>query len=451
MPPLFSWRRGTHDPGYVLVVVKRCHAGLTLSLALAFPAAQAASEDAVDDRVWAAVDAPDADYPAAFERLAKTPRATWRSVYAILKAGRAYDPEVPQEEPITEEELLQKRFLAAKWQSGKLRIHNLGDEPEYWYSFRLPKSYDGLNALPVYVNLGGLALGGRHAPPDGWATVDINWAMLTQAATLEPMSLVTGTGFQSYLFSVLADLERRFRVDRDRVFLGGDGRGANGVWYQAMSWPDIWAGAIAVNGHYKILPELHGNLDGDRVLAAFSMKANRAAAAYNQSLGKRIGATLVDFGAATGAAFEKTVWEWMKSRARNPFPKEVRYTLFDPTLRGAYWIEIREVKRTGGRRELGIAGLDGRIEERFYIHKKLARVEAEITAPNRIAVRANNAKSFLVFLSPEQFDFANPVRVRAGGKTFEEQPSPSLATLMRNYRRHRDNRRLYPAEMLVEP
>jgi len=372
-------------------------------------------------------------------------------VYAILKAGRAYDPEVPQEEPITEAELLQKRFLAAGWKSGKLRIYDLGAEPEYWYSFRLPKSYDGLNALPVYVNLGGLALGGRRAPPDGWATVDINWAMLAQAAKVEPMSLVIGTGFQSYLLSVLADLERRFRVDRDRVFLGGDGRGANGVWYQATNWPDLWAGVIAANGHYKILPELHGNLHGDRVLAAFSMKQNRAAAAYNQQLGKRIGATLVDVGAAQGAAFESAAWEWMKKRTRDPFPKKVRYTLFDPTLRGAFWIEIREVKRTGGRREMGITGLDGRVEERFYIHKKLARIEAEITAPNRIAVRANNVKSFLVLLSPEQFDFAKTVRVRAGGKTFEEKPSPSLATLLRNYRRHHDNRRLYPAEMLIEP
>ena len=279
--------------------------------------------------------------------------------------------------------------------------------------------------------------------------MDINWAMLMQAATVQPMSLVVGTGFQSYLLSVLADMEKRFRVDRDRIFLGGEGRGANGVWYQATCWPDLWAGAIAIHGHYRILPELHGNLDGERVLAGYS-KHDAKAASYNQQLGKRIGASLLDTGGTVGAAVEKQLWEWMRSRKRDPFPKKVRYTLFDPSLRGAYWIEIKAVKRTGGKQPLGIAGLDGRIEERFYIHKKLARVEAEIHAQNRIAVRGNNVKSFLVYLSPEQFDFNEPVRVRAGGKTFEESPSPSLATLMRNYRYHRDSRRLYPAEMLIE-
>ncbi len=404
----------------------------------------------LDDLVWKAVDAPPAQVPAATKALRGHPAATWQSVQKILAQG----PSAPGRAFQAAQNLAQCRsvFRLAKWERGDVKIHNLGAHPEYWYALRPPTdARRGSTRAPVLIDLGAAL---HRTTPAHWAAVAPNWTMI-QAAEAEgiPMSMTAGPGFQSLLLSIVADLERRCRIDRDRVFLTGYSRAGNATWYFGLHWPDRWAGIVPVSGYYPFERVLAPNLATVPVFAVHGAdRMHRAANTWTRKAARLIKAELLSSpGRGVDDPYPEKSWAWMEEKRRDPLPKRVRYAMFDPRHREAYWMRIEKVRKTGGRRAITILATGGVVQERVFVNRRVASVDARITDDNGITVTTQNIAVVKLYLSSARFDLKKPIRIRLGARSIVHTPKPSIATLLRHYRHHRDHRRLFPAEITLEP
>lgn len=404
--------------------------------------------------VFEAVDTGPADADAALAALVRHPEANWRSVAEVLAAGRTHDPDFRPAPPVTDAEAFRTYFAKFPWEPGRVRAYPIGDDYPYFYSIRLPAGYDGKQPLPVLLNLG---LGRFEGPPPaGLLAVELNPLIPSSLSLGEaPLSMTAGTAGQSVILSVIADLERHVNVDRDRVFLGGYSRFGNATWYLGLHRPDLFAGIVPASGYYAVEDALLENLLPVPVLAlAGDDRFHRAANEYTVKTAKKLerkghsDVTLVESeGKAVAQEVVPRICEWIGERRRDPRPAEVSFTLFDPRDAGAFWVRIDEVEKTGGTRTVVIQGGD----ERFEVHRRPASVTATNLGENRVRLRVRNVAALRLLLSPETFDLTAPVTVEIGGRTRKLDPEPSIETLVRNFRRDRDRRRLYPAVLSVRP
>lgn len=408
------------------------------------------------DAVWAAVDAREPGFPHALAEVTGIPGATWTEVAGVLRAGRDYrNLARPVRREIGADEHA-AYFARFRWDAGTARCYDLGDDWQHWYSVELPRGYDGGAAVPVWFDLG---LFGGGGAPAGFARVELN-PHIPAALTLgdAPMSMTAGFAIQSIVLSVAADLERRFRVDRDRVFCGGFSRMGNATWYEGVHWPDLWAGIAPAAGYYPFDDALLPNLQHVAVFAASGKdRGHRDSNAYTAAVAKRLtsaGHRDVTTHAAEGRAvdgIDAPFTAWIADRRRTALPKAFTYVLTDPRHRGAYWVEIVSVKDPGTLRDVVIGAPGDMTAERFQVHSRPASVTVEVTGPNAVRVRAANVAEVKLSLSPDLFDLAQPVRVALGSRTVEVTPAPTIGTLLRTYRRDGDPQRLFPAEAALRP
>jgi len=401
--------------------------------------------------VWNAVDASPSEYPKAVLALRKHPDGGWKKVARVLEAGRLGAPTGVV--AIDDQERLVKALERVRWSVGEVRTYDFGDFPGAFYRLELPRS-PAKGPIPVSIDL---MLPLQH--PE-WALVQVNWTMV---ALMEekgiPMSMTAGRNFQSLVLSIVADLERRIPVDRSRVFVGGFSRGGNAAWYFGVHWPDRFAGVMPASGYYPVPDKLLGNLDHVGVFAAIGVdRGHRDSNAYTEKtarLLKRRGHPRVGMYRSTSRAVDGSIreeaWKWLLGTRGEALPKRVRYALQDEAHGSAYWIEIRRVVDGGTRRPLRILAPGGATKETVYLNSRVSWVEAEVVAANEVALKTRAVEELVLRLSPGLFDLERPIRVRRGGKTKSYDAKPSVNVLIRSYRRDRDKRRLYPAELKIRP
>ncbi len=87
----------------------------------------------------------------------------------------------------------------------------------------------------------------------------------------------------------------------------------------------------------------------------------------------------------------------------------------------------------------------------MYLNSRVSWVDAEVVGANEVLLKTRAVDELVLRLSSGLFDLAKPIRVRTGAKTTAYDAKPSVNTLIRNYRRDRDPRRLYPAEIVIRP
>ena len=118
------------------------------------------------------------------------------------------------------------------------------------------------------------------------------------------------------------------------------------------------------------------------------------------------------------------------------------------TILDTHWPSTWPRTRSEARRPIG-----RHWEERFLIRD--ARIEAEIKAGNLVEVTAARAlvKSFTIWVDPERFDVAKPLRVRVNGAPAPEARliRPDLETTLLDYAARRDPGLLYLAAETYRP
>lgn len=143
------------------------------------------------------------------------------------------------------------------------------------YRLFVPTSYDGSKAYPLIIALHGMG-GDENSYFDGYA----NGAFKTAAEAhgyivacpkgRQSASMYVGTA-EKDVMDVLAEVQRSYRIDSDRVYMTGHSMGGFGTWSVAINHPDVFAAIapIAGGGNPMEIPKvahipalvIHGDAD----------------------------------------------------------------------------------------------------------------------------------------------------------------------------------------------
>ncbi|HUB81014.1 MAG TPA: alpha/beta hydrolase-fold protein [Bryobacteraceae bacterium] len=197
-----------------------------------------------------------------------------------------------------------------------------------------------------------LGIAGRAAIP--WA--GSGFPPLHDRELIVACPLARGTmGYQGIaeqdVYDVVADVERRYPIDRDRVYLTGISMGGGGALWLAETRPDMWAGVLAMcpdsmPGSEELAANLlnvpvrlyHGELD--TIVPVSSSRAwhrrlldDGVPAMYTEYPETRHNAWTVAY--SRGGALD-----WLAGLRRNRWPERVRFIARSYQYNSAYWVRI---------------------------------------------------------------------------------------------------------------
>lgn len=259
------------------------------------------------------------------------------------------------------------------------------------------------------------------------------------------------------VFDVLADVSARYRIDRERLYLGGMSMGALGSFRLGLLYPDLWAGVVSIGNYTNpncVTPSQALGLGCTAPVNYFSVLEN----ARNLPWGLVNGA-LDELTPVTGAreiadrlqalGYGYRYWElatrrhepslpgetapltspWLGDRRRLADPARVDFVL-DPDMDDpawglrhdrAYW--VRDVRLAAGAAEGRVAATSGRgVELRTepvtasgtssagpYSMRGLDDRLVRVDRGNRLALRLRGVQSLTVRLADAGLDAGSPL------------------------------------------
>ena len=261
-------------------------------------------------------------------------------------------------------------LLAAPWlaaQSGPQfpAVFSPVDQSRQPYAVYLPKGFDPTRKYPLILSLHSedsdhrLNLAQILGPANRTAManrVNADGPALRDVDFIVACPFARGTmGYEGIaeqdVYDVLADVERRYPVDEDRVYLTGISMGGGGALRLAMTRPDVWAAVAplcpdALPGSEEFAPNLlnvpvrlfQGEVDP--IVPAASTRAWQKRfldlgipASYFEY--PMVRHNVWDIAYRPGAALD-----WFAGLRRNSFPERVRFVTESYRYSTAYWLRI---------------------------------------------------------------------------------------------------------------
>lgn len=247
-----------------------------------------------------------------------------------------------------------------------LTFHSAVDDSEQPYALYLPPSFSPARKYPLIVSLHaedsnqrlnlrqlfGMAM--RYGEADA---PDMHYFPVTRAVDfIVACPSARGTmGYQGIaeqdVYDMLADVERRFPIDEDRVYLTGVSMGGGGALWLALTRPDVWTATVplcpaapvgswdrAVNASNLAVRLFQGEIDP--IVPAESTRAWQrrfldagVPAEYIEYPGVRH--NVWDFAYRNGAIFN-----WFAPLDRDRYPERVRLATGSYRYASAYWLTI---------------------------------------------------------------------------------------------------------------
>ena len=431
---------------------------LGLLLAAAVGAAAPPSIDSAFQKFWSARNPDDAAKAAAAVVSSGIP---FDAALARLKRGRPYSSQVKH---------------------GLVRLQRRSVMGEFFYDLAIPDTYDPARAYQVRVQLhGGVMMretseprsgrGGRggsgvtlpgaeqiYVMPTGWR--DAPWWSRVQLENLD---------------AILDSVKRTYNVDENHVVAAGVSDGATGLYYVAMRDTTPFASFLPLNGFMMVLANDRVGVDAELFPTnllnkpLFVVNGGEDPLYPLRSVEPYVGhlrgsGVTVDYHPRPEAGHNTAWWPEMKDafetfvrdHPRNPYPDTVTWEATDRDMPArAHWVVIDRVKQAAAEPRLepdlnvfsGAGPNHGR--ELFGRSRPSGRVDAH-RAGNTIELRTRGVAELTLLLSPDVFDFSQPIRVTANGRAVADGlQQPSLATLMKWAATDNDRTMLFAAELHV--
>ncbi|HVH27581.1 MAG TPA: alpha/beta hydrolase-fold protein [Vicinamibacterales bacterium] len=393
---------------------------------------------------------------------AKTPQEAARSVPKVLESRVTFDDALSR--------LKVGRPYAEKVPKGVVRRSYDVNGVEYFYALNVPDSYDPARRYQVRIQLhGGVGREGNGPRGDGtigalagaeqiyiipYAWREAPWWSDEQIASL-------GT--------ILDSVKRTYNVDENRVALAGVSDGGTGAFYVALRAPTPFASFLSLNGFVMVLASV---VKGDLFPNNFRNKPffivnggmdplypTRIVEPFVRHLDEN-GVELMYRPQPNGV--HNTAWwpdvkdsfeTFVRNHPRRPLPDvltwETSGTAFDDRVN---WLVIdRLAPRSSSEERLADLNFIGpnRILMFENGYGPSGRVDLVRTG-NTVKATTRGVAAFTLLLSPEMFDFSQPLRVEANGKVvFEGRVERSVATLMKWAARDNDRSMLFAAELPI--
>ena len=325
---------------------------------------------------------------------------------------------------------------------------------QFWYGLFVPPSYTPDKTYALVICLHGAGFTG-DSYLERWRT------RLGENYMLACPTLIHGTWWtrlaEELVLSTIRAVRARYRIDANRMFLTGMSNGGIGAWLIGFHYAPSFAGiAPMAGGVDDVLFPFLQNLRHTPVYIIHGRKDQVMPVELSRSIAK----TLSEYGypvtyrehershPLAGAHFFPReelpdLVAWFDAQRRDPFPSSTTLVRDASHLKTFGWVRIDATDRIAAFTENLVEGRDEYIVNRVY-----AKLEARISAPNRIEVRTERVRRFTLFLSPELVDLSKPVLVVTNGRAAYEGPvTAQLSTLLREARLRQDWDALYPAQL----
>jgi pimeloyl-ACP methyl ester carboxylesterase len=250
---------------------------------------------------------------------------------------------------------------------------------------------------------------------------------------------------QAAVTEVLRDLQRRFNVDTDRVFLAGFGQGGTMAFDVGLSHPDLFAGVVTMGASPQFFGQRYAAngthlpfyvIGGDMQAGDFYKTIHRQ---FETWIGRGAPALWVQY---RGRGFEwfdaelANVFEWMshKKGRMAAFPETAEFQSMRHTDNRFYWLTVDNIEN---RCINDARNWDNRAEP--------AKVSANIKEGNQIFVRTLGCKNVTLWLGRGMVDFEKPVTINWNQniRYKDRKLTPDLGTLLEDFYERGDRSRLF--------
>lgn len=334
---------------------------------------------------------------------------------------------------------------------------------EHPYVVLVPETYDPERRYPVRVYLhGGISRPAWKAGGGWWRSyerTDDDERITVIPASWEGSKWWEASQWEN-LREILDELKREYNVDENRVSLLGISDGGSGVYFQAMRWSTPWASFLPYIGHPAVVNNPRMQPDGEVYAINLTNKPLYIVNTENDRLypaesitpyieeWRRAGADIT-FRPIQGAGHDLSwigsetprIDAFVENHPRQPLPDRVRWeTERTDRYNRVHWVEILALGTVAGESSFEpVGGLRHRFPS--------GRIEV-LKQGNQVSVLTRAIRRFRLLLSPDHFDFEQPVRVTANGRiVFEGMVTSGVGPLLRWAAEDLDRTMLFGAEL----
>ena len=416
----------------------------------------AAASAAAFQKFWAA--GSPAEAARAIEDIAKS-GVRFDDALRILKAGRTYTAQP----------------------TGVLMLQNrTSDDLDHFYAVNVPANYDPSRRYQVRFQLHGGVGGRQDNKPRGDGAIGA-LAGADQIYVL-PYAWDHAPWWDDdqilNLNAIVDSLKRTYNIDENRVVVSGVSDGGTGTYFIAMRDTTPFASFLPLNGYIMVLANeeiddgriFPNNLRNKPLFVVNGGKDRLYPIATTEPFTQHLMLAGVDITYDPQPDGEhNTKWwpevkdtyeKFVSDHPRDPNPAKLTWEAADLTYNRDHWLIIDKFGDAPGQaKTLPDANavtqfqLDGDTETQgtlFNPAKTQGRVDLERTG-NTVVATTMGVKAFTLLLSPDVFDFNQPIKVVANGReVFHARVERSVQTLLKWAARDNDRTMLYGAELHID-
>jgi hypothetical protein len=244
----------------------------------------------------------------------------------------------------------------------------------------------------------------------------------------------------------LRDARRRYAIDSDRVFIGGQLSGGNMAWDLALAHPDLFAGALVISGFpAKYVPRY---LPHHERLPLYFVMGDLAPAANEIVYGRYIKPLILKVWDVTYVEYHRRgleefpeeitpIFDWMDHHRRDPVPKAFDAVTARTCDSRFYGVVVQEF----------VPGRTTAPEAVEMLGENLSPATLKMKSSNLsnlIDLRATGVRQLDIWLSPKLVDFKRKLEVRVNGRPrFKGQASLELQPMLEDVRLRGDRQQVY--------
>ena len=339
----------------------------------------------------------------------------------------------------------------------------------YPYALYVPASAKAGDSYPLMIVLHGMGGSGGNTIPRWVDRLAEDFIILCPSY---PMGAWWAQPAEDLVLQLIQEVQAKYPVDPNRVFLAGLSNGAIGAYMIGMFYPDLFAGIVPIAG--GITPRYMHFLVNLKNTPIYIIQGVHDPV-FPIQLTRRVHQILRDMnypvtyreheekGSAHGGHFLPItevlpLVQWMKKQNRNPNPRVVRMTREANHLGRINWV------RLGKGFKLAALQIPGPERETIHVRDgKIATLFAFQKGNNEFTVMGKNLLEFELFFNTDMIDFAIPVRIVTqklrdeGGQIvtdekqerFNDKLEKDLEVLLRDFKQNRDPSMLFDGKITI--
>jgi acetyl esterase/lipase len=406
------------------------------------------------------------DVDAAFKAFwdARSPQDVAKLIPGLIASGVSFDEALKR--------LKAGRLYSANVPKGVVKSSYRAREREFFFALNVPDSYDATKRYQVRFQLhGGVNRSSNQPRGDGtigalagtdqiyvipYAWADAPWWSEAQIENLN---------------TILDTVKRTYNVDENRVVVAGVSDGGTGAFYIAMRAATPFASFLPLNGNLLVLRSddvrsgdlFPNNLRNKPFFAVNGGRDPLYPAAFVQRYVSHLKekGVEIDYQPQPDGGHNTAWWPsvrdsfegFVRRHPRNPLPDTITWESTASAIDNrAHWLIIDKLgPKSRNEPQFDDVNLVTDVGPMLFDNTRPSGRVDLVRTGNTVTAKTRGVAQMTLLLSPDAFDFSQPVKVQANGRVvFNGRVEPSVATLLRWAARDNDRTMTFGAELHVK-